>query len=190
MRYNSAAFYPQRASATALIQGKGIIKLVKYSSEGEKKMKIYQATMEDLEGVSQLFNLYRMFYHQASDIDGAKSYIKKRIENNESVIFVVKDNQKYVGFTQLYPTFSSISMKRAWILNDLYVDVEARKQGVGEMLLQKAKEFAIETEAKSIALSTAPDNYSAQRLYERNGYVRDGQFYHYELNLAEEFFVH
>ena len=146
-------------------------------------MEIFQATFKDLEGVSSLFNLYRMFYQQASDIEGAKTYIKNRLENNESIIFVVKDKNRYVGFTQLYPTFSSISMKRAWILNDLYVDAVARKQGVGELLLQKAKDYAVETEAKSISLSTAPDNYAAQRLYEKNGYVKDSQFYQYELSL-------
>jgi len=146
-------------------------------------MKIIQATIEDLEGVSHLFNLYRMFYEQAPDIEGATTFIKERIENKESVIFVVKDQQKYVGFTQLYPTFSSISMKRAWILNDLYVDASARRLGVGEMLLQKANEFAVETGAKSISLSTAPDNAYAQRLYEQNGYIRDSQFYQYELTL-------
>ncbi|MEH7225413.1 GNAT family N-acetyltransferase [Bacillus sp. JJ1566] len=148
-------------------------------------MEIYQATIEDLEGVSNLFNMYRMFYQQESNLEGAKTYIKERIESKESVIFVVKDNQSYVGFTQLYPTFSSISMKRAWILNDLYVDSKARKQGVGELLLQKAKQYAIATGAKSLSLSTAPDNESAQRLYERNGYKRDSQFLHYELDLAE-----
>ncbi|WP_449537701.1 GNAT family N-acetyltransferase [Ferdinandcohnia sp. Marseille-Q9671] len=147
-------------------------------------MEIYQAGIEDVEEVSQLFNLYRIFYQQKSDVDGAKLYIRERLENSESVIFVIKDEQKYVGFTQLYPTFSSISMKKAWILNDLFVSEEARKQGVGEMLLQAAKEYAIETGAKSISLSTAPDNHSAQRLYERNGYIQDSQFYHYELSLT------
>ena len=151
---------------------------------GWETMKIVQATMEDLDGVSKLFNSYRMFYQQESDIEGAKAYIEERMECKESVIFVVKDHENYVGFTQLYPTFSSIYMKRAWILNDLYVDSNARKQGIGDMLLQKAKEYAIETGAKSISLSTAPDNDSAQRLYEKNGYKRDSQFYHYELELA------
>jgi ribosomal protein S18 acetylase RimI-like enzyme len=147
-------------------------------------MEIYQATIGDLEGVSNLFNLYRVFYQQTSDLEGAKIYIEKRLESKDSVIFVVKDQRKYVGFTQLYPTFSSISMKKAWILNDLYVDAEARKQGIGEMLLHKARDYATETSAKSISLSTAPDNYSAQRLYEKHGYVRDSQFYHYELSLT------
>jgi ribosomal protein S18 acetylase RimI-like enzyme len=148
-------------------------------------MEIFQATIEDLEGVSNLFNLYRIFYQQESDLESAKTYIKERIENKESVLFVVKDKQNYVGFTQLYPAFSSISLKRAWILNDLYVDKKARKQGVGELLLHKAKEYAIETGAKSLSLSTAPDNHSAQRLYEKNGYKRDDHFYHYELDLSQ-----
>ncbi|MFC5465932.1 GNAT family N-acetyltransferase [Lederbergia graminis] len=147
-------------------------------------MELYQATIEDLEGVSNLFNLYRMFYQQTTDLDGAKNYIKNRLESKDSIIFVVKDKQGYVGFTQLYPTFSSISMKRAWILNDLYVDSKARNQGIGAMLLRKAKDFAIETGAKSISLETAPDNYAAQKLYEKNGYKRDSKFYHYNLDLA------
>ncbi|UOQ86564.1 GNAT family N-acetyltransferase [Gracilibacillus salinarum] len=147
-------------------------------------MEIYQATIADLDGVSDLFNLYRVFYQQTSNVEGAQTYIRQRIENNDSVIFVVKKGQQYLGFTQLYPSFSSISMSKAWILNDLYVDAEARKQGVGELLLHKAKEHAIETGANSISLSTALNNTGAQRLYEKNGYVRDSQFYHYELSLV------
>lgn len=101
------------------------------------------------------------------------------MDKGDSVLLVAKNNEK-VGFTQLYPTFSSISMKNAWILNDSY----ARKQEIGKMLLYKAKDYFISTWAKSISLSTAPDNYSAQRLYEKNGYEQDSQFYHYELSLT------
>jgi len=148
-------------------------------------MQIYQATIQDLDGTAHLFNLYRMFYNQESNLESARAYIKERIESADSVIFIVNNHEKFVGFTQLYPTFSSISMKRAWILNDLYVDATARKQGVGEMLLNKAKEFAIETGAKSLSLSTAPDNLTAQRLYEKHGYEQDSEFYHYELDLKK-----
>ncbi|WP_042536185.1 GNAT family N-acetyltransferase [Oceanobacillus oncorhynchi] len=144
----------------------------------------YYSTMEDLDGVPNLFNLYRVFYEQTSDIEGAKAYIKQRLEHKGSVIFMVRDHQMYVGFTQLYPTFSSISMKKAWILNDLYVDAEARNQGIGEKLLNKAKDLAMETDAKSIVLETVPDNTASQGLHEKNGYIRDSQFYHYELNLS------
>lgn len=147
-------------------------------------MKVYQATLEDLEGVANLFNLYRIFYKQESDLEAAEAYIKERIKNKESVILVVKDQHNYVGFTQFYPIFSSVSMKRVWILNDLYVEKKFRKQGVAQLLLDKAKEYAIETGAKSISLKTALDNYSAQRLYEKNGYIVDSLFNHYELKLT------
>ena len=147
-------------------------------------MDIYQAGIEDLKGAAGLFNSYRISYQQMPDMDGAEAFLKERLENRDSVIFIAKEGQSYLGFVQLYPTFSSIGMKRAWILNDLYVEQGVRKQGVGQILLQKAKEFAVQTGAKSLSLSTAPDNHAAQRLYEKNGYVRDTQFYQYELNLT------
>lgn len=146
-------------------------------------MKAYEAKIEDINGITSLFNDYRVFYKQPSDIEGAKTYIKERLENEESVIFVVKKDQKYIGFAQLYPAFSSISMKRTWILNDMFVDSQARGQGIGQMLLEKVKEYAAAAGAKSVVLETAQDNFGAQKLYEKNGYVRDTQFFHYELSL-------
>ena len=88
-----------------------------------------------------------------------------------------------LGFTQMYPSFSSVSMQRNWILNDLFVIPEKRKQGVATALLEKAKEFAMETKAKGLRLSTGMDNHLAQRFYERLGYKRDEAFYHYYLHL-------
>jgi ribosomal protein S18 acetylase RimI-like enzyme len=146
-------------------------------------MEIYQATLSDLKEVSNLFNLYRMFYKQPSNLNGAELFISERLKNQESVIFVAVDQGKYLGFTQLYPSFSSVSMKRTWILNDLYVHEEARKKGVAQKLLETAKEYALSTGAKSLELQTAPDNKDAQRLYEKNGYKADSSFLNYSLNL-------
>lgn len=142
---------------------------------------ITRATVEDVKELAILFDLYRSFYQQPSDIARAEQFLHQRLTLNESVIFIAKNNGQYLGFTQLYPTFSSISMKRVWILNDLFVAAEARNQGVGEQLLQAAKTFARESGAKSLTLSTAHDNDGAQRLYERFGFERDQQFYPYEL---------
>ncbi len=147
-------------------------------------MNINQATVNELEEVANLFNLYRMFYKQPSDIDGARAYIKERFQNKDSIIFLATNNGKPIGFTQLYPTFSSVSMKKVWILNDLYVASEGRNQGIATNLLQKAKEFAIETGAIRIELSTAFDNNKAQRVYEKFGFSRESQFYRYQLQLA------
>lgn len=143
-------------------------------------MEIYKATLRDAEGISKLFDQYRVFYEQASNIDAAKHFIQERFEKNDSVIFVAVENGKYVGFTQLYPSFSSVAMKRLWILNDLYVDEGSRQSGVGRKLLAAAKQYAMETKAKGLQLQTAVDNFTAQRLYELDGWKKDNNSFYYE----------
>jgi hypothetical protein len=85
-------------------------------------MEVLLAHVEHLQEVSKLFDRYRVFYKQSSDIEAAKAFLQERFQKHDSIIFVALDNELIVGFTQLYPSFSSVSMKRAWILNDLFVD--------------------------------------------------------------------
>ncbi|TSB47351.1 GNAT family N-acetyltransferase [Alkalicoccobacillus porphyridii] len=146
-------------------------------------MKIYQATTNDIEQVAYLFNLYRQFYHQPSNIDGAVSYIRERLEQKDSTIFIAEMEGSYVGFVQLYPTFSSIAMQKALILNDLFVLEEARKMGIGDILLASAKEHALREGVTRLSLSTAIHNHAAQALYNKHGYERDQDFYHYQLTI-------
>ncbi|MBP3964121.1 GNAT family N-acetyltransferase [Paenibacillus sp. DLE-14] len=143
-------------------------------------MLTYQATMQDLPELAVLFDQYRQFYGQSADLEGALQFLKERFIHRQSVIIVVaKSNGQLIGFTQLYPTFSSISMQRSWILNDLYVSEAFRSVGAGQLLLDAAKQYGEQTEAKGIELSTAIDNKAAQRLYERNGYEKDEAYFHY-----------
>lgn len=144
-----------------------------------------QATIEDLDQVAQLFNEYRVFYKQESDLDGARQFLFERFVNRESVVFLVLDEggNVPVGFTQLYPVFSSVSMKRSLILNDLYVREQYRKRKAGKMLLDAAQAYARQTESKGLELSTSVTNETAQRLYELNGYIKDDGYYHYYLSL-------
>lgn len=147
-------------------------------------MIIKQATLNELNQVSALFNDYRIFYEQPTDLKSATSFIKARIQNNESVIFYAQNAQgEYLGFVQLYPSFSSVSMQRTWILNDLYVAKSARKQGVAKQLMAQAKHHAINTHAKGIALQTAVTNHHAQALYQSLGYKKGSTFDHYFLAL-------
>jgi ribosomal protein S18 acetylase RimI-like enzyme len=139
--------------------------------------------------VYELFNQYRIFYKQPPDIDLAKKFIDARLNNNESVIFVaLADNKsKPVGFTQLYPNYSSVRAIKNWTLNDLYVDSDYRKQGIGEKLIQKALEYAKHDNANFVELSTAVDNYTAQSVYEKIGFKRqepDTAFYTYRIDLS------
>ena len=131
-----------------------------------------------LEALVPLFNAYRVFYKQKSDPDAARSFLAERLINKESVIFMAFENDRAVGFTQLYKTFSSVSMAPVFILNDLFVDKDSRKKGVGEKLLEHAKVYCIEKKYKGLALETATDN-PAQKLYERLGWEKDSHCFHY-----------
>ena len=136
--------------------------------------------------VAPLFDAYRQFYRQPPDLAGAHRFISERLQANQSVVFVAlleSDTARAVGFVQLYPAFSSISMKPLWILNDLYVIPEARKQGVAKALMESARQLALSTGSKELILETAADNFSAQKLYEQLGYQRDVEFYRYALSV-------
>ncbi|MFE6166278.1 GNAT family N-acetyltransferase [Viridibacillus arvi] len=146
-------------------------------------MNVFQADLADTVGVAGLFDMYRQFYEQQTNIEAAYKFIHSRLTNKDSVIFVAKEGEEYVGFTQLYPTFSSISMKKAWILNDLFVTKNNRKSGVAQQLLQSAMELARQTNASYLTLEMALTNINAKKLYEKNGFVHDTEFEHYTLNL-------
>ena len=142
-------------------------------------MEIVAASQTHIDQLAELFNQYRVFYKQKSNINASKKFIEARILNKESVIFIALDNDgKELGFTQLYPTFSSVSLQSFYILNDLFVIKSARDRGIGAALLDKAKEFCIKTKAKGLALETAIDN-PAQKLYERMDWEKDRDFIHY-----------
>jgi GNAT superfamily N-acetyltransferase len=146
-------------------------------------MQIIQAGVEHVPQVAPLFDAYRQFYRQPSDLAGAAAFLRQRLERGESVVFLALDEGAAVGFTQLYPCFSSTSMKRLWILNDLFVAPAARRGGVAKALMERARQLALETSAESLALETAVDNHNAQRLYEQLGWVRDEEYFRYALRI-------
>jgi len=88
-----------------------------------------------------------------------------------------------LGFTLLYPTWSSLSLRPWWNLNDLYVVPEARKRGVARALMERARRLAEETGASGLGLETAKDNFPAQKLYEQLGWKRDEEFFRYEIHV-------
>ena len=140
-------------------------------------LQIKQASIDDINIVAPLFNAYRIFYNQASDMAGAANFLYERIVKNQSTLFIAFINGEAVGFTQLYPIFSSISLRPALLLNDLYIAETARKMGIATALLNKAKEFGKQNNAGWLLLETAFDNYNAQSLYEKNGWIKQNDFF-------------
>lgn len=141
---------------------------------------IKKAGLEDVKLVAPLFNAYRIFYKQPSDESAAADFLWQRLLNKESVIFIAFDDDIAVGFCQLFPVFSSVGLKRSWLLNDLYVNETVRGKGIAAALLQKAKEFGIETNSRWLMLQTGADNLTAQSVYEKNGWKRVEDYF-YEL---------
>jgi len=143
-------------------------------------MEIIRAQAKDIDILAPLFDAYRQFYKAPSDIEASRRFISERLTNDESVIFLAMDGERALGFVQLYPLFASVALQSLWLLNDIFVDPSARKQGVGERLMKHAEQFALDTGSRGLFLRTATDNYPAQQLYEKCGWVRDEKFYRYD----------
>jgi len=132
---------------------------------------IRRATPGDVDLVAPLFDTYRVFYGKPSDPALARDFIDARLTRGESVILLALQEGKAVGFTQLYPAFSSVSATHVWILNDLLVLPDARRGGVARALLSAAADFARADGALRLELETDHDNHTAQALYQAMGWT-------------------
>jgi GNAT superfamily N-acetyltransferase len=141
-------------------------------------MNIKRITPLQIPEIVSLFDAYRMFYKMKSDRDAATLFLNERISNNESIVFAAYIAGKAVGFTQIYFTFSSVSLERSLILNDLFVAAPFRNKAIGKDLLLRAQEFCVNNGYKGLALETDIDN-PAQKLYEQLGWTKDSHCFHY-----------
>jgi len=146
---------------------------------------IRQATVDDVATIAPLFDAYRQFYRAAPDPEGVRHFLTHRLAQGESVIFLATlvvgatgapEAERAIGFTQLYPCFSSTAMRPMWILNDLFVAPEARRQGAARALLQRARAFGESVGAVELMLQTAVENHTAQALYRALGWRRDDEY--------------
>jgi len=143
-------------------------------------MPIITATLEHLAPLVDLFDAYRVFYEKESDKESAQTFLRERIIRNESVIFIALDLAgRQVGFTQLYPLFSSTRMRRLWLLNDLFVTPDSRGKGFSKALIERAQQHCRDTDACALLLETAKNNEIGNKLYPQTGFVLDMEFNHY-----------
>lgn len=146
---------------------------------------VRQAVLADLELLVPLLDQYRQFYQRPSDPAAARAFLLDRFNHGESVLFIAQDGATVLGFTQLYPSFSSLSLMRTFVFNDLFVAEAGRRRGVGKALIEAAASYARSLGARFLSLSTARDNEQAQALYEASGWKRDETFCTYTLMLQE-----
>ena len=136
-------------------------------------MQIREAKLSDLENLSDLFNSYRMFYGKKSDLKVANEFLRSRIENKDSKIFVCDLNNELSGFVQLYPIFSSTRVSKYWLLNDLFVDIKKRGKGYSKLLIDRSKELVIQSEACGMMLETEKSNDIGNMLYPSTGFKKN-----------------
>lgn len=138
-----------------------------------------------LDAAVPLFDAYRQFYGQPSDPAAARAFLAARATHGESVVFLARDaSGAAVGFMQLYPGYSSVSLAPSCVLNDLYVAPAARRGGLGRALLQAAERWAREQGVPRLTLATQVTNTRAQALYEGAGWRRATSFYNYTSSFA------
>jgi len=147
-------------------------------------IQIRLAVAADLAVLVPLFDAYRVFYKQSSDVAAAESFLSERFAAKDSTIFLAENADGLaIGFTQLFPSYSSVAMRRIFVLNDLYVAEAGRRSGAGRALLERAHVYAGGESAVRVSLRTAVDNLRAQKLYDSVGYRRDEVFYAYDFAL-------
>ena len=149
------------------------------------KIAIRQVVLKQLPEVSELFHQYRIFYGARCIYQESEAFIQQRIENQDSYIYLARLKSQAAGFIQLYPSFSSVSAAPIWILNDLFVAEKYRKKGIGQALMQQAREHCIEKKGIRLELTTQKTNLAAKRLYERSGYEMDEVFDKYLLPIKK-----
>jgi GNAT superfamily N-acetyltransferase len=150
----------------------------------QETLSVRQAVLGDVGAIAPLFDGYRQFYGRAPDLAAAESFLRERFDHGESIIFLAHAAGAPVGFTQLYPSFSSVSLARVFILNDLFVLAGHRRTGVGSQLLAAAVAHARSLGAVRVTLNTDVANTTAQAVYEAAGWKRDREFYAYHFTPA------
>lgn len=146
-------------------------------------LKIRQATIHDLPNLVPIFDSYRSYFKQPKNPAEVERFLFEKFDHLESVIFIAEKNSEVIGFAQLYPVFSSLSLKRAWLLNDFFISEEYRYCGIGKELFRKVKEFASLTKAKGIELSVEHSNTKAWEFWEKQGFIKDDEFRYYSNKL-------
>ncbi len=145
------------------------------------------AKVEDLTALSVLFHEYRstsISLEDLAELADTRAWITSRFHHDDAIFILAIEGGKLVGFITLYQGFSSVSLQKYWILNDLYVRITVRGKGCAKALMVFAHDYAVETGAKGIELETGEHNMIAQNLYTGLGYVENTHYKHYFWNAS------
>lgn len=146
-------------------------------------MRIIPADLEHLDQLTPMFVHYRELYGAMPQQQASKAFLTERLQKQEAIILLAFIEDTLVGFCLVYPSFSSVSLRPIWILNDLYVAEGQRRKQAAKKLLQAITEQARANNAVRLRVSISVNNEIAQRLYESADFLEDRHFRNYILLL-------
>jgi GNAT superfamily N-acetyltransferase len=156
----------------------------RYRGRVATELEIAPITDGEFEELLPLIAAYQRFY-EVKEIDEARNrtFFRRFLAPSEDGLLLgARHEGRLLGYACLYWHFSSLEAVESVLMNDLYVVEEARGQGVGRALIEASTEVARERGAAFVEWSTAPDNQTAQRLYDSTGAQRS-EWYSYELRV-------
>jgi len=137
---------------------------------------------EEFEQLLPLIAAYQRFY-EVDEIDEGRNraFFRRFLAPSEDGLLLgARRDGRLVGYACLYWHFSSLEAVESVLMNDLYVTEDARGAGIGRALIEATAEVARERGVPYVEWSTAPDNTTAQRLYDSTGAKRS-EWVSYEL---------
>lgn len=143
-------------------------------------MRIFKAEQWNLSVLLPLFEEYRLSHGMSENPDRTLTFLNNRIRFSESIFFLAMDEQKAVGFIQLYPRLSSLQLQRYWQLTDIFVQPHHKKEQIYTALIEKAKEFVSFTQSNIL---TVEQDQQQKELLEMEGFKLNPQKMVFELQL-------
>lgn len=137
---------------------------------------IRRATAHDADALAPLFDEYRRFFTKADDLERSRTFLRERLERDESVVLAAFEGTTPAGFTQLYPLFSSWYARRQWFLSDLFVQPEFRERGIGKRLVAACADFARGGGARAVLVELPYSEPHLTAFYGALGFEKDAVF--------------
>jgi GNAT superfamily N-acetyltransferase len=148
------------------------------------ELEIAPVSGEEYELLQPLIAAYQRFY-EVEEIDEERNrrFFRRFLSPSEDGLLLgARAEGRFLGYACLYWHFTSTRARETVLMNDLYVEPEARGRGVGRALIEASADVARERGAAQLEWATAPDNHTAQRLYDSTGAARS-EWVEYELEL-------
>lgn len=139
---------------------------------------------DQVDDLLPLIAAYQRFY-EVENIDDERNrefFARFIAPSDDGLLLGAWHGRELLGYACLYWTFTSLVPAEIVLMNDLYVRPEQRGEGIGRALIETSAEIARERGAHHLQWVTAPDNETAQRLYDSTGAHREPSI-EYELEL-------